>query len=281
MTAPHFFLKSAGAWKWNDGVGHDGGKSLSGMSRQTKPQSSSRRISHRGHAVSIIPFQHTLRPRGHIISNTPRIQYSIHARHGFSMRDARCFASSFRIPFGTEAARFIHGHLRTYHTEPSFVSSVMRWRFMTQESLFRHDGNTFPPGTRHSICILLSYDSPSSPASRASVFLLAMRTVSCPSETGIPGSRGWQGSCGNICPVSSGGIWQWCLPLPFPVLSVISKTVRTIILSMISWFPVDKILSFRNLFLTYGTFRETVSILQRLRFSDWQPLHNAISVSIR
>lgn len=27
---------------------------------------------------------------------------------------------------------------------------------MTQESLFRHDGNTFPPGTRHSICILLS-----------------------------------------------------------------------------------------------------------------------------
>lgn len=169
MTAPHFF--------WNQPElgsetmeSHDGGKSLSGMSRQTKPQSSSRRISHRGHAVSIIPFQHTLRPRGHVISNTPRIQYSIHARHGFSMRDARCFASSFRIPFGTEAARFIHGHLRTYHTEPSFVSSVMRWRFMTQESLFRHDGNTFPPGTRHSICILLSYDSPSSPASRASVF---------------------------------------------------------------------------------------------------------------
>lgn len=182
-------------------------------------------------AVSIIPFQDTLRPRGHVISHTPRIQYSIHARHGFSMRDARCFASSFRIPFGTEAARFIHGHLRTYHTKPSFVfpvsvrarpgnaivcsGEIMKtfniepsnrihmafivtvirdgmqssgvsacWsassmlicfiesdgRFMTQESLFRHDGNTFPPGTRHSICILLSYDSPSSPASRASVF---------------------------------------------------------------------------------------------------------------
>lgn len=168
-------------------------------------------------AVSIIPFQDTLRPRGHVISHTPRIQYSIHARHGFSMRDARCFASSFRIPFGTEAARFIHGHLRTYHTKPSFVfpvsvrarpgnaivcsGEIMKtfniepsnrihmafivtvirdgmqssgvsacWsassmlicfiesdgRFMTQESLFRHDGNTFPPGTRHSICILLS-----------------------------------------------------------------------------------------------------------------------------
>lgn len=34
VTAPHFFLKSAGAWKGNDEVGHDGGKSLSGMSRR-------------------------------------------------------------------------------------------------------------------------------------------------------------------------------------------------------------------------------------------------------
>lgn len=72
-----FFLKSAGAWKGNDGVGHDGGKSLSGMSCQTKPQSSSRRISHRGHAVSISPISTYLTPARtcHLPHSAHPIQY--------------------------------------------------------------------------------------------------------------------------------------------------------------------------------------------------------------
>lgn len=51
------------------------------MSSRTNPQSSSRRISHRGHGVSIIT-SHS--------SHSPRIQY-IHAR-------SRLFNSSFRMP---------------------------------------------------------------------------------------------------------------------------------------------------------------------------------------
>lgn len=53
--------------------------------------------------------------------------------------------------------------------------------------------------------------------------------------TGIPGSQGWQGLCGNIYWIPSGGAWQWCIPLPFPVLAVASKTVRAMLFMIFRW----------------------------------------------
>lgn len=78
--------------------------------------------------------------------------------------------------------------------------------------------------------------------------------------------------------------WDMTMASPSPVSCAVGHIENNSHNNTIHDFMISRwqnSVSFRNLFLTYGTFRETVSILQRLRFSDWQPLHNAISVSIR
>ena len=241
---------------------HDGGKSLSGMSRWTKPQSSSRRISHRGHAVSIIS-SNIPHARAGISSPTLRASSNTFMHDAaFQFFNAWCTLFCFIIPHvvrNLEAARFIHGHLRTIIPNPWFVSSMMdswrRNRFSCERprtnrqrhcmqrrnheniqhwtikphpyglhrnrhsewhaiirsvgmltashanmphwiwwtihdagiKLFRHEANVFRQRHAPSICILLPYlwfpmIPRHHPHRGHPYFLLAMRTVSCPSD---------------------------------------------------------------------------------------------------
>ena len=109
------FLKSAGAWKGNNGVGHDGNINtwtLGGMTAASPcpvcPAGRNRNhrrgayliagmLSASSHPTFLTPVQAYHLQR----SEHPQIHPYTTLLFNFSMRDARCFALSFRIPFGT------------------------------------------------------------------------------------------------------------------------------------------------------------------------------------